>query len=275
MRSVEDRIAGRVTVRVTDAVASVELDNPANRNAMTRLMCIELQELMPRLDADRGVAVVTLRGAGDTFSAGAQLGELAAVLMDPQPDGTTLDQLSRADRAIASVGKPTIALVDGACMGGGWQVASACDFIVASARSVFAITPAKIGIIYPRPGIERLVREVGPATAKLLLFSGQTVTAHRAEAIGLIAEAVPDAEFGEHCRRLVDSLRARSRFSTHHLKRLVDRTAAADPQLDVEWASAWAAMGSNPDMAIGIDAFLSRQQPSFVWSPVQTQGVNL
>ncbi len=151
---------GRITVKIVDGVASVEIDNPAQRNALTRAMCLELQQLMPRLDTDPEVGVITLRGAGATFSAGATIDDLASVLLDRQHDGTVVDQLSLADRAIASVTKPTVAVVDGACMGGGWQLASACDFIIASERSVFAITPAKLGVIYPRAG-HRTARQAG------------------------------------------------------------------------------------------------------------------
>lgn len=149
-------------------VASVEIDNPAQRNALTRDMCLELQELMPRLEADPAVTVVALRGAGSTFCPGAAINELSAVLLDQQEADNNVDQLSRADQAITSVTKPTVAMVDGDCMGGGWQIASACDAIIASERSAFAITPAKIGILDPRPGTERLVPQVGHANAKFI-----------------------------------------------------------------------------------------------------------
>jgi enoyl-CoA hydratase/carnithine racemase len=259
-------MTGRVTVRIADAVASVELDNPAQRNAISKAMCLEMLALMPLLDADPAVTVITLRGAGDVFSAGAQLNDLSSILMDGEP-GHRTDHLSRADDAITSVSKPTIALVDGACMGGGWQLASACDFIVASERSTFAITPAKLGIIYPRPGIERLVREVGPATAKLILFTGLTFTAERAQAMGLVAEIYPEAEFHERCEGLIDALRVHSGFSIHHLKRLVNLTVGTDTGLDEAWNHAWHAMEHNPDLPIGVDAFLAHQLPRFTWTP--------
>lgn len=258
---------GRITVRVADGVASVGIDNPGHRNALTKAMCQELQALMPRLDSDPDVAVVTLRGSGDTFSAGAAIDDLVSVLLDPQEDGSRVDHLSRADAAICATRKPTIALVDGACMGGGWQLASACDFIVASERSRFAITPAKIGVIYPRAGIERLIRQVGPANTKFILFSGDTFGALQARQLGLVTETVPDAEFDEHTTRLVRTLLSRSRFSIHTLKQLVDAGSANDSELDQLWQDAWAEMIEGPDMAIGVKAFLGREQPQFVWQP--------
>jgi enoyl-CoA hydratase/carnithine racemase len=258
---------GRITASISDGVAAVRIDNPSQRNALTRSMCLELQDAMSQLDADPTVLVVTLSGAGDTFCAGAPINDLTSVLLDPQPDGSVVDQLTRADHAITAVRKPTIALVDGACMGGGWQIASACDFIVASERSVFAITPAKLGVIYPRVGIERLVRQVGPDRAKFILFSGQKLSAARAQTLGLVAETVADDEFAERCRSLVASLKKRSQFSIHTIKHLIDLSDADAADIDREWAAAWAATTDGPDLGIGVAAFLGREQPRFTWTP--------
>ncbi|HEY1530589.1 MAG TPA: enoyl-CoA hydratase/isomerase family protein [Galbitalea sp.] len=260
---------GRITAHVSGGVASVVIDNPRQKNATTKAMCQELQTLMPRLDNDPDVVVVTLRGAGDTFSAGASIDDLTAVLLDPQEDGSVTDHLSLADAAISAVRKPTIALVDGACMGGGWQLASACDFIVASDRSLFAITPAKIGVIYPRAGIERLVRLVGPANAKFILFSADTFTAQRAMQLGLVTETVANADFEARADDLVATLLARSRFSIHTVKNLIDVGNPTVHETDQLWQDAWEAMVNGPDMAIGVDAFLARERPRFAWRPEQ------
>jgi enoyl-CoA hydratase/carnithine racemase len=258
---------GRITVSVSDGVASLLIDNPGRKNATTKAMCQELQTLLPKLDEDPEVVVVTLRGAGDTFSAGASLDDLTSVLLDRQDDGSVVDHLSLADAAITDVHKPTIALVDGACMGGGWQLASACDFVVASDRSLFAITPAKIGVIYPRAGIERLVRLVGPANAKFILFGGETFTALRARQLGLITETVATEEFESRAQELVRTVLARSQFSIHTLKNLIDVGNAAVPETAQLWNDAWSAMTSSPDMAIGVNAFLGREEPKFTWRP--------
>jgi enoyl-CoA hydratase/carnithine racemase len=258
---------GRITSFVSNGVASVLIDNPGRKNSTTKAMCQELQALMPRLDNDPAVVVVTLRGAGDTFSAGASINDLRSVLLDPQEDGSHVDHLSLADAAIARVRKPTIALVDGACMGGGWQLASACDFILASERSRFAITPAKIGVIYPRAGIERLLRLVGPANAKLILFSGEAFDAVRATQLGLVSETVPDHTFEERAGALVQALLDRSQFSIHTLKHLIDSSDEPEQTVEAMWRAAWKAMTEGPDMDIGTRAFLHREQPTFAWQP--------
>jgi enoyl-CoA hydratase/carnithine racemase len=259
--------SGRIVVSVRGAVASVEIDNTSQRNALTRSMCIELAQLMPRLDAREDVTVITLRGSGTTFSAGASISELPAVLLDPQEDGTTVDHLSLADEAIASTAKPTIALIDGACMGGGWQIASACDFIIASERSRFGVTPAKLGVLYPRVGIERLIRHVGDATAKYILFTGDTLSASRAQVLGLVAEVVADDEFESRCSEVVATIQGNSQFSVHTLKRLVNLTASESDNLDQSWIDAWTGMTAGPDMSIGVAAFERRERPRFTWIP--------
>lgn len=169
-----DSATSSISVSVKDNVATVVIDNPAQRNALTLAMCLALQEAMPKLDEDPDIKVVVLRGAGSAFCSGVAINELSSVLAEPQDGVAGIDHLSRADMAITSITKPTVALVDGACMGRGWQIASACDFIISSERSTFAITPAKIGIIYPRIGIERLVRLVGHSNAKFILLTGKT-----------------------------------------------------------------------------------------------------
>jgi enoyl-CoA hydratase/carnithine racemase len=258
---------GRISVSVVDGVASVEIDNTSQRNALTKSMCIELTEVMQRIDAREDVTVITIRGSGAIFSAGASINELPAILLDPQEDGTSVDHLSRADEAIASSAKPTIALIDGACMGGGWQIASACDFIIASERSRFGITPAKLGVVYPRAGIERLIRQVGDATAKYVLFTGDTLSASRAQLLGLVAEVVPDDEFDSRCAEIVATIQGNSQFSVHTLKQLVSLTTSESDSLDQSWIDAWMAMVAGPDMSIGVDAFERREQPRFTWTP--------
>jgi enoyl-CoA hydratase/carnithine racemase len=258
---------GSITVSIADGVAAVRIDNPERKNAITKAMCLEIQSLLPQLDSDPDVVLVTLRGAGDTFSAGAAIDDLTSVLLDPQEDGSQVDHLSLADAAIASIRKPTIALVDGVCVGGAWQLASACDFILASDRSQFAITPSKIGVIYPRAGIERLVRLVGPANAKFILFTGDAFSAQRARQLGLITETVANDQFETRAEKLVHTVLARSRFSIHTLKRLIDSGNSTDNVVDQQWQDAWGAMTKSPDMAIGINAFLNRERPKFLWKP--------
>lgn len=256
-----------IATTVDAGVGTILLRHPARRNALTRAMCRSIAEAAAELDARTDVDVVAVRGHGGTFSAGVSIDELRDVILDD--DGAT-DHLTAADRALGRVAKPTIAVVQGHCMGGGWQLASACDFIIASDDASFGITPAKLGIIYPRTGVDRLVRLLGPATAKYVLMSARTFPAHRAQAMGLVAEVLPAGRFDAGVLELFGELRARSRYSMQATKRLID--AAGDPATDPSelagaWESAWTGMAAGPDIDEGIAAFLQRREPQFPWRP--------
>lgn len=256
-----------VDVIVEAGVGTILLRHPAQRNALTRQMCRDVAAAACALDAREDVDVLAVRGHGSTFSAGVSIGELRQVILDD--DGAT-DHLTAADRALGRVAKPTIAVVQGHCMGGGWQLASACDFIIASQDAFFGITPAKLGIIYPRAGVDRLVRLVGPATAKYVLMSARTFTAPRAQDMGLVAEVLPAAEFEAGVQALFTDLRARSRFSMSTTKGLID--TAGDPAVEPAavagaWDRAWTEMAHGPDIDEGIAAFLERRNPDFGWRP--------
>ncbi|MDN5880068.1 MAG: enoyl-CoA hydratase/isomerase family protein [Micrococcaceae bacterium] len=256
-----------ITVGVEAGVGTITLVNPTKRNALTRGMCQDIAAAAADLDDRPDVDVVAVRGTGGTFSAGVFIGELRDVILDQ--DGRT-DHLTAADQALARVGKPTIAVVQGHCMGGGWQLASACDFIFASTDASFGITPAKLGIIYPRAGIDRLVRLLGPATAKYVLMSARTFGAPRAREMGLVAEVVPADGFEDSVRELFTELTARSRYSMHTTKELIDRATdpATDPaELAGAWETAWTEMAAGPDIDEGVAAFLERRDPDFGWRP--------
>lgn len=252
---------------VKDAVATIELSNPRRRNALTRDMCRDLAYTVAQLDARDDVHALVLRGAAGDFSAGVSIDELSAVLLDRDDDGNPLDHLSIADHAVSAVAKPTVAVVEGCCMGGGWQLASACDFVIAADNARFAITPAKLGIIYPRSGIDRLIRCVGAARAKYLLLTGTEISGHQARTLGLIADSFPGEEFDDRVHRLVRDLGSRSRFSVHTMKRLIDLEGVDENQLAEAWADGWADMVSGPDLQIGVDAFLRGRVPAFSWAP--------
>ena len=256
-----------ITVSVESGVGTIRLANPTKRNALTQSMCRDIAAAAADLDARTDVDVVVVRGAGGTFSAGVFIGELREVILD---DGGSTDHLTAADQALARVAKPTIAVVQGYCMGGGWQLASACDFILASADASFGITPAKLGIIYPRAGIDRLVRLLGPATAKYVLMSARTFGAQRAREMGLVAEVVPADGFEDSVRELFADLTARSQYSMHTTKKLIDQ--AGEPETDPAelagaWEAAWTEMAAGPDIDEGVAAFLERRAPAFGWRP--------
>lgn len=250
-------------VETAGAVATLTIDNPGRRNALTGAMWDSFAPLLDELAADRDVAVLVLRGAGDDFSAGADITDLEQILRDPQAgDG---GHVTAGESALAAFPKTTIAAIDGYCVGGGWELAGACDIRLASKRSTFGVTPARLGILYPLTGVTRLVQLAGPAVAKHLILSGELVDAETAARWGMVSRLLPVSGFWPAIAAFVDTLVSRSRLTQQASKELIDLIAAGDPQL-AERAAFWhAQVAASDDARIGAAAFLAREAPAFTW----------
>ncbi|MEV0127607.1 enoyl-CoA hydratase/isomerase family protein [Dactylosporangium sp. NPDC050688] len=234
---------GEIRVDVDGAVATLLIDNPGKRNALTAAMWTAVPKHLESLAADDAVKVLVVAGAGGTFSAGADLGD-AATIAAAGEDSVAV----HAEIALAAFPKPTIARIDGFCVGGGCQLAVACDLRFAAEDSRFGITPAKLGIVYPRSTTRRLAALVGPARAKLLLFTGDLIDARTAERIGLVDTVAPGAELAALVRDTAATIAARSQYSVRSAKAIIDGwdgPVRHDPA----------------EVAEGIAAFRDRRQP--------------
>ncbi|MEU3286132.1 enoyl-CoA hydratase/isomerase family protein [Streptomyces longwoodensis] len=238
---------------VTDSVATVVIHHPAKRNAMTAGMWRALPPLLDGLAADPGVRALVLTGEGGTFCAGADISSLQG-----SPDeAQRLAQ--RAEEALAAFPKPTLAAIRGHCVGGGAQLAAACDLRFAEEGALFGVTPAKLGLVYPAAATRRLVTLVGPATAKYLLFSGELIDAPRALRTGLVDEVLPEDELGKRVAEFTRVLVSRSQLTQAAAKEFADGRT----DRDAHWADQ--ARGSG-DPAEGVTAFLQRRGPRFTWT---------
>jgi enoyl-CoA hydratase/carnithine racemase len=268
---------GRLRVEIRGGVAWIEIDNPGKRNAMTGAMWRSLPGLLDGLAADPVVHAVALTGHGGTFCAGADICELTTMRPTPgaeQSEGGAVpgeDVVVLAEAALFAFPKPTIAVIDGFCIGGGCQLAVGCDLRFATDRARFGITPAKLGIVYPASSLRRLTALVGPSAAKLLLFSADLIDAPHALRIGLVDEVHPAADLLERVRAFAEALAARSQLTLHAAKDVIDRAAAGEPL--AERARFWddVARGSG-EAAEGIAAFLERRAPEFPWTPGDRSG---
>ncbi|GAA1585787.1 MULTISPECIES: enoyl-CoA hydratase/isomerase family protein [Streptomyces] len=237
---------------VDDGVATVVISHPAKRNAMTAAMWRALPELLDALSADRAVRVLVLTGAGPTFCAGADISSLAGK-EDPQALAVV------AEEALAAFPKPTIAAVRGFCVGGGSQLAAACDLRFAEEGSSFGVTPARLGIVYPASSTRRLVSLVGPATAKYLLYSAELIGAEHALRAGFLDELLPAGQLEGRVAEFARILTTRSQLTQAAAKEFADgRSDRA-----AHWAAEAAASG---DTAEGVAAFLERRTPAFTWT---------
>ncbi|MCX4855345.1 enoyl-CoA hydratase-related protein [Streptomyces canus] len=238
---------------VTDSVATVVVHHPAKRNAMTAAMWRALPPLLDTLAADPDVRALVLTGEGGTFCAGADISTLRRSPEEAQ--GLAV----HAEEALAAFPKPTLAAIRGHCVGGGSQLAAACDLRFAEEGSLFGVTPAKLGIVYPAPSTRRLVSLVGPAAAKYLLFSGELIDAERALRTGLVDEVLPEGELAKRVGEFTRILASRSQLTQAAAKEF----ANGRTDRDAYWAGQARDSG---DTAEGVAAFLERRQPRFTWS---------
>jgi enoyl-CoA hydratase/carnithine racemase len=244
-----------LTTHVSDGTATVTISNPAKRNAMTSEMWRALPPLVERLAGDRAVRALVLTGAGETFCAGADIGSLR------ESAGEEKGLAVAAEEALARFPKPTLAAIRGYCVGGGCQLAAACDLRFAEEGAFFGVTPAKLGIVYPAASTQRLVRLVGPSAAKYLLFSGELIGSVRALRTGLVDEVLPDGELDKRVAEFASVLASRSQLTQAAAKEFAD--AVAGEERIAYWEEQ--ARGSG-DTAEGVAAFLERRPPRFSWS---------
>ncbi|MER7111806.1 enoyl-CoA hydratase/isomerase family protein [Streptomyces sp. NPDC000229] len=237
---------------VADGVATLVISNPTKRNAMTAGMWRALPELLDSSAADPSVRVLVLTGAGATFCAGADISSLG------EPGDEQQSLAVRAEEALAAFPKPTLAAVRGYCVGGGSQLAAACDLRFAEEGALFGVTPAKLGIVYPSSSTRRLVSLVGPSAAKYLLFSGELIDTERALRTGLVDEVLPAGELGKRVTEFTRILASRSQLTQAAAKEF----AAGRTDRDAYWAGQARDSG---DTAEGIAAFLERRAPRFTY----------
>ncbi|MFJ4466304.1 enoyl-CoA hydratase/isomerase family protein [Streptomyces sp. NPDC089424] len=243
---------------VTDSVATVVISHPAKRNAMTAGMWRALPVLLDALATDPGVRALVLTGEGGTFCAGADISTLRSSPAEAQGLAVL------AEEALAAFPKPTLAAVRGHCVGGGAQLAAACDLRFAQEGALFGVTPAKLGIVYPASATRRLVSLIGPAATKYLLFSGELIDTGRALRTGLVDEVLPEGELDKRVAEFTRILVSRSQLTQASAKEFADGRT----DRDAHWAEH--ARGS-ADTAEGVAAFLERRRPRFTWT-VPTSG---
>lgn len=246
------------------SVATLWLNRPAKRNAVTEAMWTGITAITAELADDPVVRVLVVRGAGEHFCAGADIGELSALA-----DRRAYNEVNRAaDDALAAFPRPTIAFIQGSCVGGGAEIAISCDLRLAESSARFGITPARLGIVYPSFALERAVGVIGPAAAKHLLYSAELIGAERAHHIGLVHEVLDPglaAERVEHLARLLaDERSLLTQLATKEMIASIGTTGAVDPEVEARWA---AISAEAPDAGEGLAAFVERRPPHFTWTP--------
>jgi len=234
-------------------VARISLDRPASRNSIAIAQWRSLAETAERAAATGARALIVRSAVAEIFSSGADLGDLQGLAADPALRSRFRIDMAHAFDTLAALPIATIAAVDAGCYGAGVALAMACDMRIAGDGALFAITPARVGIVYPAGDVTRLKALVGPGQAARLLATGMTIRADEALAIGLVEERAASADAA--ALALAETIAANARSSVAGLKRILAGDAAADRLFEEAFGEA--------AFREGLAAFRERRKPRF------------
>ena len=243
-------------------VGRLLINRAAKRNAFDQAMWENLPRLVDEAMAKPALRVLLVQSATPgVFCAGADIGEFSARAPEAEWRAANQAAIRRTQVTLARAPKPVIAVVDGDCVGGGCGVALACDIRVASPRSRFGITPAKLGLVYPLHDTKLLVDVVGPAQAKRMLFSGGLLDAAEAHRIGLvdILEADPNAAAEALAAQIASASPYSAQASKAIIRRILDGATDDDASSSAEFDAAFV----GDDFREGVSAFLGKRRPIF------------
>lgn len=246
-------------------VARLTVDRPQKRNAMTAGMWTALPGVLAGLADDPAVRALIVTGRGPSFCAGADIADLlgGGDPADPMAD-VRRDNLAAQD-ALRRFPKPTVAMIRGHCIGGGVELAVACDLRFTDPTGVFGVTPAKVGVVYTPASTRALLDLVGPATTKYLLLTGELLDAPTALRCGLVDRVVEAGDLDAEVGRLADVLASRSALSQRATKEIVAALAAGRDG-EEEAARWYRATIRSGELAEGVAAFGERRPPRFGWA---------
>src|SRR5215203_3467499 len=242
------------------AIAIVLLNRPDQLNALSDELMEELVSALTELDRDERVRAIVLGGSERAFAAGADIGELA------QASAIDLYYQRRIERwdAIRGLWTPLIAAVSGYCLGGGCELAMACDLIVASESAQFGQPETGLGIIPGAGGTQRLTRAVGKATAMDVILSGRFLSAREALEAGLVARLVAKEAWLDEAKRVARDIAAKGPVATRLAKEAVDRAYEGPLSLGLEYERRLLALAfASEDAKEGLTAFGEKRRPDF------------
>ncbi|ATW02848.1 enoyl-CoA hydratase-related protein [Sphingorhabdus sp. YGSMI21] len=244
-------------------IARLLIDRPAKRNAFTQDMWELFPDLLADAMADSAIRILMVHAStrDSAFCAGADIGEFGTGSSDPVWRARNQAAIGKVQHDLAQAPKPTMAVIDGDCIGGGCGIALACDLRIAGPAARFGITPAKLGLVYPLHDTKLLVDAVGPSQAKRILFTGQILPAEEALRIGLIT-LLADNPYGE-AMAMAETMASVSSHSQRMSKRVIQRILEGQADDDAESEALFNAAFDSDDFKEGVSAFLEKRKPEF------------
>jgi enoyl-CoA hydratase len=256
---------GRLRAEKRGAVGWIVFDQPGKMNAINDAMWRAIPEAMARFDADREVRCVAIRGEGTrAFAAGADISQFEEIRDGQAAVGEYDDLLDRVLHAIQDSRKPSVALIHGFCMGGGLEVALACDLRYCGESAQFAIPAAKLGLAYNVEGHKRLMETVGHARAREIMYLGRRYGAQEAAAMGLVHRVLPDAELDAWVDGIIAALLENAPLAIANSKTILEEYVKSADAPDAEaMRAAMRRCAQSEDYKEGRRAFMEKRKPDF------------
>jgi len=250
-------------VHKKDAVATIELYRPQKKNSLNGEMRRELEECLKELAHDRNTRVAIVTGGEEIFCAGADIAELQ--------ESTSAESTYKHGREfqflfdqVEALPQPVIAAVSGYALGGGCELALACDFRIASQTAKFGLPEIKIGAFPGGGGTQRLPRLIGASKAKEMIFTGDPIGAEEALSLGLVMKVVPKERLMEEALSFAAKLAAMPRLAMEASKMLINRGLEIDLASGLELeARCFGNLAMTHDLQEGTRAFLEKRKPNF------------
>lgn len=249
-----------VKTSIEGRIGRIRLNRPERYNALNRTMIREIVEAMEQFDQDEAITVIVLNGEGKSFSAGADIDEM----VDETPISMELlDPFADWDR-ISRLHKPLIAAVHGFVLGGGFELALACDLIYATPETQFGFPEVGLGVMPGAGGTQRLTKRIGRTRALEWLWTGDRMLASEAECLGIINRIVEADQLEASVLAVAERIAAQPVMSVRLIKDAVDKAGDLSLQdgMDHERRNFYLLFGTS-DQTEGMQAFLDKRQPTF------------
>lgn len=247
-------------------IARIVFNQPEKRNAVSLEMWEAVEAAAKRFAEDDSVRILVLSGAGGkAFVSGADISKFESERASAESVAHYNAATKRVYDIIEAFPKPTIAQIDGYCIGGGVALSLSCDLRICGESSQFAVPAAKLGLGYGYEGINRLVNVVGPAFAKEIFFTARRFTSAEAREMGLVNRVVPDDRVAQVTEETAQTIAANAPMTVNSVKYIVGQIVAPESETDrAECARLVQACFESEDYKEGRKAFMEKRKPNFV-----------
>jgi enoyl-CoA hydratase/carnithine racemase len=265
---VDEQLAGGKLIldSPAEAVVRIRISNPERRNALDHEILDTLAERLPRLNRGIDIRCLLITGAPPVFSAGYDIATIPTETFERDAEALVAHPFHAAMEALARYPWPTVAAINGHCLGGGLELAVTCDLRICAAGAKLGMPPAKLGLVYGHTGLRKFLDTVGLARTKELFLTGRNFEARRAEEIGLVHEVVPDERLEDAAVELAAAVAANAPLSMRgnkHAIEILNQNQSLSEQQEAALIALRESCFGSEDFREGINAFAEKRKPEW------------